>query len=394
MRESYDVIVIGAGAMGASAAWHLARNGIDVAVFEQFERGHHNGSSHGSTRIFRHGYSEQQYVRLADEAHEWWRQLELESDTDLLEQSGCLDHGPPHIIEPITALLKEAGIPVEELPTEDAAERWPGLRYDENVIYQPAAGRIHADRTVDALLNRAAAHGAPIKFQTPVRALNLIDDRTIDVITDHGTTRARHVIAASGAWTHELVRHIIPLPQVLTTQEQPAHFRPVDTSISWPAFLHHGDPATPGLHMYGAYGLHAPGEGMKIGLHGTGIVCDPDARTFQPDPRSTQILQNYVRRWVPGVDPSSAEPISCLYTTTDNEDFIIDRHGPLTIATGFSGHGFKFTPVIGRILTDLATHTIEPPELFSIQHRSPSRRRRRADITTLLRHLDEGVGRG
>jgi sarcosine oxidase len=110
--------------------------------------------------------------------------------------------------------------------------------------------------------------------------------------------------------------------------------------------------------------MQTPGEGIKAGWHGVGPVVDPDHRDFLPEPTQLAALQDYARQWLPGVDPDSFEAISCTYTTTPDEDFILDRIGPVVIGAGFSGHGFKFTPVIGRILADLATGTRPAPSIF------------------------------
>jgi sarcosine oxidase len=111
--------------------------------------------------------------------------------------------------------------------------------------------------------------------------------------------------------------------------------------------------------------MQTPGEGIKAGWHGAGPEVDPDRRSFLPEPVQLAALQDYARTWLPGVDADSFEAISCTYTTTPDEDFILDRVGPVVIGAGFSGHGFKFTPVIGRILADLATGTRTAPPIFS-----------------------------
>jgi sarcosine oxidase len=151
------------------------------------------------------------------------------------------------------------------------------------------------------------------------------------------------------------------LPALVTTQEQPAHFQarpgqpPTD---EWPAFLHH-----PGVDHRGPgiYGLGAA-EGVKVGEHGTGPVVDPDHR-IPVDPARLARLQEYIATWLPGVEPATAEPMSCLYTTSPDHNFIVDRQGPVTVAAGFSGHGFKFTPVIGELIAGLVGGARVPAEM-------------------------------
>ncbi|TDE12180.1 FAD-dependent oxidoreductase [Jiangella asiatica] len=384
----YDCVVVGAGAMGSSVAWHLARRGREVAVLDRFEAGHARGSSHGSTRIFRLGYPQADYLELARESLRWWEELEAESGTRLLELTGAVEHGREYIMRPIQGALKASGLPVSRLSPGEAAERWPGLAYEPYVLHQPDAGRILADRTVQVLHRRAVAHGAELRHASPVRRIDVAGDRAT-VITDDATLIARRVVVAAGSWSQDLLGNVLNLPRMVVTQEQPAHFAPSEAA-DWPSFLHHGDPGRPSRHMYGAYGLVSPGEGVKVGLHGTGIRCHPDQRTFRPDPRGADILRSYVREWVPGVDPDSAEFISCLYTTTDNEDFVIDRRGPLVVVAGFSGHGFKFTPAIGHLVAGALLDGAALPERFAIDHRLPIERPRRAQLETLLAALGAG----
>ena len=110
---------------------------------------------------------------------------------------------------------------------------------------------------------------------------------------------------------------------------------------------------------------------MKVGLHAGGAVVDPDHRDFLPEPRRDEVLRSYVRAWFPGLDPDRSTAISCVYDNTDNGDFVIDRVGPITVAAGFNGEGFKFVPWVGRLLCDLATGAAEPRAIFTLaRHRS------------------------
>ena len=159
-----DVVVIGAGAMGSAAAWWLARRGHDVVLLERFEAGHDRGSSHGATRIFRHAYDDAHYVRMAKEALPLWRELEADAGRTLLELTGGIDHGPAAVVESIAAALIGEGVAREVLRPSAAANRWPGMRFDELVLFHPEAGRCLAAATVASLQDRAAAHGADVRF--------------------------------------------------------------------------------------------------------------------------------------------------------------------------------------------------------------------------------------
>ena len=361
------VVVIGAGAMGSAAAWQLAGRGHRVTLLEQFEPGHVRGASHGSSRIFRHAYAEPRYVELAARAAGLWARLEAVDGTRLIKWTGAVDHGDPAAVQGLARTLDTTGVPYQILSPRSAAERWPGLRFDTVVLHHAAAGRVDADRSVLALQRQAVAAGAEVAHHSPVRAIHP-GPSGVEVVLDSGTIRADQVVVAAGAWTAELLAGVVPLPALRTTREQPAHFRPLDPDLEWPSFIHH-----PGsdLRTEGIYGL-ASADGVKIGEHGTGPEVHPDRRSFDPDPAATDRLVDYAAEWLPGVDPTRPEPLTCLYTTTADSNFVIDRIGRVTVTAGFSGHGFKFTPAIGELVADLVQGNIQAPELFSMQRNRDS----------------------
>ncbi|WP_238015828.1 N-methyl-L-tryptophan oxidase [Dactylosporangium sp. AC04546] len=356
----YDVIVIGGGAMGSAAAWRLAGRGASVLLLERFGAGHTRGASHGASRIFRVVYPEADYIGLARRALPLWRELEAATGTRLLDITGGVDHGDPTAIRELARALDAAGVPGEILHPEAAGERWPGLRFETPVLFHPASGRLHADRSVAALQQGAVQHGATVRYDEPVHAITVRGDDDVEVTTGGGVHHARRVVVAAGAWTSKLLGGLVRLPELTVTQEQPAHFAPA-TDAGWPSFIHH----RPGLPP--VYGLLTPGEGVKAGFHAAGPVVDPDERDFAAEPGQLETLRQYVERWLPGVDPGTAAPISCTYTSTDSEDFVVDRAGPLVVAAGFSGHGFKFTTVIGDLLADLALTAAQPLERFRLR---------------------------
>jgi len=228
------------------------------------------------------------------------------------------------------------------------------------------------------------------------------------VTTDTGTIESRRVVVTVGAWTTGLLAGVLAVPRLRVTQEQPAHFalraaaagdaggaagfatsagtgaaasaRSVAAADAaaraaheWPGFNHARDTTDPryGYWYSPVYGMYTPGQGIKAGWHGTGPVTDPDRRSFLPEPVQLAALQRYVREWLPGADAETLEPVSCTYTTTVDEDFVLDRVGPVTVGAGFSGHGFKFTPTVGRILADLATDAAAAPRRFALS-RTPN----------------------
>jgi sarcosine oxidase len=366
--ERVDVVVVGGGAMGSAAAWQLARHGVDVVLLERFSPGHANGASHGSSRIFRLTYADQVYIGIAKEAQELWTELEELTGTKVLTVTGGVDHGTHPHLDDLKTNLDVAGIRSAWLTPDEASERWPGMRIDGRALFHPDSGRLDADRSVAALQRSTVDHGGTVKHETPVISLKVIDDDTVEVRSEDATYRARRVIVCAGAWTTKLLGSLIDLPTLTVTQEQPAHFAPLNSTLEWPSFTHAFEVASRGADEFygGVYGLQAPGEGVKVGFHGVGPVVDPDERDFLPEPGQLARLQEYARQWLPGVDPHAFTPISCTYTSTTDSHFILDRYGPLVVGAGFSGHGFKFVPAIGRILADLAVEGSAPDSRFSL----------------------------
>ena len=352
MTRTAEVVVVGGGAMGSATAWQLARRGHDVVLLERFSPGHTNGASHGASRNFNVSYDRRGYLDMLVEALPLWRELEAETDAHLLDLVGIVNHGGGSLAGTLDA-LHSVGIPAELVPATEAHARWAGIRFESEVLYTPEAGRLNADAAVSALQQAASAHGADVRHQVRATRVDVIDDERVRVTTDGETIEATRAVVTVGAWTSKLLGGTIPLPRLVVTQEQPAHFAVADPGAVWPGFNHWpsgGDEWWPSQ----IYGMLTPGHGVKAGWHGVGPVTDPDARTFRSEPRQLELLRRYVREWLPGADPDSFTEISCTYTTTPDSDFVLDRVGPIVVGAGFSGHGFKFTPAVGRILADLA----------------------------------------
>ena len=349
MRQC-DVIVIGAGVMGAAAGWEVARRGRDVVVLERFEQGHVRGSSHGGSRIFRLAYPEPAWVRLCVEALDAWRDLEDDAGVPLLDITGGVDHGAPFTIGRTAEALTAAGATHELMAPEAAAERWPAMRFEGSVLYQPDGGRCRADDTVLNLHLSIGNHGGEVRFEEPAAWIGEEDDG-VTVETDFDRYWAPAVIVTVGSWAPSVVEAIEGfhphLPHLSVTQEQTFHFLPRDDEAAWPSFIHHRLPAP-------IYGLATPGEGVKVAEHHAGPVVDPDERDFEIDPAGEARVVAYVEQWLPGLENFAVTAATCLYTTTPDEDFVVERRGPVVVGAGFSGHGFKFAPLIGKRLADLA----------------------------------------
>jgi sarcosine oxidase len=369
-EHTAPVVVIGAGVVGAATAYALTARGERVLLVEQHARGHHLGSSHGATRIFRQGYADPEYVALTTRALALWEALEAAAGEELIVRTGAVDHGRPEVVDAIAAALADADIPHESLTPDQAAARWPGIAFEGHVLTHASAGRIRSERTIEVFLTLAEATGlADLRFDTRVTGLEDHGDDVTVTLSDGSAVRTASVVAAVGSWAPTLVGELLAgrgagLPAIRVTQEQPAHFPSHLPDAAWPSFVHWADGDD-------VYGLLTPGEGVKVGFHGTGPVVDPDHRDFTPVPAEAERLQAYVARYVPGVDATEPRFISCLYDNSPDEDFVIDRVGPLTVATGFSGHGFKFAPLLGEMLADLAMGGVPHPR-FALPESVPA----------------------
>ena len=351
-----EFVVIGAGVAGASTTWQLARRGHAVTLLERFARGHAWGSSHGSTRIFRVAYRDPLYSRLAAAAIPLWRELEDAADETLLEQTGQLDHGFAPAIDEIQQSLIAGGWEFDRMDPVAAQERWPGMVFDEAVIYSPDGGRVFADRTIAALLRLAEQQGAHLRFEDPALAIEPEGDG-VRVSTPVGAVTARVAIVAVGGWLTTLPgldRFGVALPRLQVTAQAPVHFA-IRSGYSFPSFVHHeGSDAVDHTFAYGAYGLESPGEGVKVGPDTMDVIDDLGARTLDVPSDAIERAAHYAERWLPGADTSIAAAVSCLFTMTDDSHFILDRRGPVVVMSPCSGHGFKFAPVLGSIGADVA----------------------------------------
>jgi len=367
MAARRETVVVGGGAMGSATAWHLARRGRQVTLVERFGARHTMGASHGRSRNFNLTYVEPGYQAMLREAAARWRELEDESGASLLDLVGIANHGAG-VAPDLADVLGALGVRASMLTPAEARERWAGIRFDTRVLHCPDGGRIDAEESVATLQSETVRHGGEVLLDTPVDSIHVRSDERVEVATRGEVFVADTAVVTAGAWTEKLLGASVALPRLVVTQEQPAHFAVADPTAVWPSYNH-----VPQQHnarydyWYSpTYGTLTPGEGVKAGWHAVGPVTDPDARTFAPEPMQLAALQRYAREWLPGVDADALTAISCTYTSTTDTDFVLDRVGPIVVGAGFSGHGFKFVPTVGRILADLVEGTTRAAVTFSL----------------------------
>lgn len=335
--------MVGGGIMGAASGWALVRRGRSVVMLEQFEPGHTRGSSHGGSRIFRLAYPEGFWIELARAAQDRWRELEAASGAELLVPTGSVDHGDPAGVGAVESALRAAGVPFEILAPAEAGRRWPGMRFDGAVLYQPDGGRLASGLALRTLTEQFEQLGGVARWNTPARALEP-DDERIRVVTDDESYDAAVAVVAAGAWAAPLLAPHVEVPRLVVTQESAFHFAPREP-LPWPSFIHHGASAR--------YGLETSGEGVKVAEHHTGRTVTADTRDFEVDAGARERVATFVETWMPGLEPTPVSEVTCLYTNTATEDFVLDRVGPIVVVSPCSGHGFKFAPLIGRMVADL-----------------------------------------
>jgi sarcosine oxidase len=328
-----DVAVVGAGIMGSAAAHALAREGRDVVLHEQFRVGHTRGSSHGRSRIVRLAYPEVEFVELAKESFAGWRELEREAGVGLLELNGLLEL-VGDLAQGSRDALEAAGAEYELLEADAARARWPvGVPEGWTALFQPEAGIIRADLAHRAFVDEAVAHGVQLR-----------EESHVDSLTDLG---ADVVVLTAGPW----VSKFFPDLPLRITRETVAYFK------------RDGDPLPsvvqldPIRRRHALYSLHDPVHGLKAGAHHAGAETDPDDEG-QPDPQLVDMVAEWVARTYPDADPEPVGPETCVYTTTPDEHFILERRGRVVIGSACSGHGFKFAPAIGKRLAEMALDSL------------------------------------
>ncbi|HEV2217688.1 MAG TPA: N-methyl-L-tryptophan oxidase [Candidatus Dormibacteraeota bacterium] len=362
-----DVAVVGLGAMGSMAAWRLASRGARVIGFDRYDPPHTMGSSHGQSRIIRSAYYEGPgYVPLVREAFDLWRVLERESGESILTMTGALMIGPPdsELVSGSLLSAREWGLEHEVLQPADVARRFPRyrLRGDEIAVYDIAAGFVRPEKGVAAALGRARALGATVHTGT---AVERVEPGAVHAAGK--AWRVDHVIVCVGAWNATGLVPGLDMPLEVTRQCM-VWFRPRTPSLhtpeAAPVFVH----GTTGdaIHAYGFPSVD--GETVKIGVSDDDLPQHPDAIDRVVHPADLEPAVRYVATALPDLDPEPVRSVVCLQENSPDRHFVIGTLAPgLSVLGGFSGHGFKFAPVIGDVAADLALDggTSRPIEQFA-----------------------------
>jgi sarcosine oxidase len=371
---TYDVIVVGLGGMGSAAAAHLAARGQRVLGLERFGPAHDRGSSHGGSRITRQSYFEDPaYVPLLLRAYELWDQLADDSGADVITLTGGVFLGRPDSLTVAGSLraAREWGLPHELLDAGEIRRRFPTLTpaEDEVGLYETAAGFVRPEVTVAAHLALAGQRGAELHYDEPVTGWSATAGGGVRVRTAAGEYTAGQLVICPGAWAPELLADLgVPF----TVERQVMYwFQPTGGVGPYapdrhPIYIHED---ADGTQVYGFPAIDGPDGGAKVAFFRHGTPCSPDTIDREVHPAEVAFMAEHLAAVLPTLPGRYLTAATCMYTTTPDQHFVIaqhPRHAAVTVACGFSGHGFKFVPVVGEILADLATTgaTKHPIDLF------------------------------
>lgn len=353
----YDAIVIGTGGVGSAAAYHLARRGAKVLGLDRFPGGHDRGSSHGQTRIIRQAYFEHpDYVPLLKRAYKLWAALEREAGEKLFHQVGLLQIGPENrpVVRGVLESARRHQLAVEKLDAAEIGRRWKAFRVPEGSVgaYEPGAGYLRVENCVLAHLAAAQRHGAELKMGVAVTSWRP-DGSGIRVITDQGEFLAARLVVTAGPWAPQLLADL-----GICMEVRRKHLYWLGTSdpaldqSCFPTFLYE-------LPQGVFYGFPAIDPlGVKVAEHSGGeVVDDPLSDPRQLDERDLGRVKEFLSQCMPAVAGPVHRHDVCFYTMSPDEHFLVDRHpqsGSVVFAAGLSGHGFKFTSVLGEALVEMA----------------------------------------
>ncbi|KYR02581.1 hypothetical protein DLAC_00021 [Tieghemostelium lacteum] len=366
----YDICVIGGGITGTSTAYQLSKEGYKVLLLEQYKIGHDNGSSHGDGRIIRFSYPEDIYLELAKLAYPLWNDIENESGSKLIQITGGIDfgsHKSQALIDLINA-YKKHNIKYQVMEYQEANERFPQFNFQKEnlIVYQQDAGVVYATKAVQTIWELAKRFGAVALDDKKVDQIKVESPELVTIQTvDQCIYKSKKVVLSCGGWINEiLLRSQLNLQiPVEASQEKVFYWSPkpetknIDYSqYSNPVSIYYGEVDA----FYSLPQIEIPG--VKIGYHhsGNALSSMKENKTKVYPPEFVEKIKKFVEKYNPGLDHSKeSHSLTCVYTNTSDYHFIIDkhpRHQNVIIASPCSGHGFKFGPAIGKVITQLIKH--------------------------------------
>lgn len=364
MPQVYDIIVCGLGGMGSAAVSHLAERGVKVFGFDRFNPPHTLGSSHGQSRIIRQAYFESPaYVPLLFRSHELWEKLSRDYGRELLQETGCLLVGEAEgrVIKGSRLSAETYGISHEILTAEEIRHRYPVFTPNDNLVglFEKKGGMVNPEEAIRTHLENAVRNGAEIA--TEESFLDWKKSSTgpgIEVVTDKGSYCAEKLIVTAGPWAAKLfpgLRLPLSIERVVLHWFQPERGTDPFLPRRFPAHIWKVEDGTE------FYGVPYDGEvsnGVKVALHNRGSACDPDSIQREVTEADVAHMRKYLAQTIPALAGACLHSVVCLYSKSPDGDFILGQHPEheeIILGVGFSGHGYKFCPVMGEVLAELAT---------------------------------------
>jgi len=353
---TYDAIVVGLGGVGSAALYHLAASGASVLGIDQFDPPHSRGSSHGQTRVIRQAYFEHpDYVPLLQQAYRLWDELQDAWGQTLFHRTGVMEIGPADgvVVPGVLRSAEQFGLAVDTLSMSEAVRQFPGIRgpSDWRVVLERDAGYLDVERCVDAHLQLARRLGAVTRTGQTMTAWQ--PHRSgVEVHVGDQHFRADRLVLAAGPWASRWLSRFVPLTVL---RKHVYWYRTRDDRYhrqqGFPVFYFE----TPAGHFYGTPVIDD--HGIKVSRHDGGQPVDA-AMIDAAHPRDgddEDACRTFLDQHLPDVLSQRTRHHGCYYTMTPDHDFVIDRlpgDPAVTVVGGLSGHGFKFTSVLGKLAAD------------------------------------------
>jgi sarcosine oxidase len=375
--ERFDIAVVGLGGIGSATAFFAARDGRSVIGFERFGLGgHHHGASHDHSRIIRHSYHTEHYVRLTHGAYDAWRDVEAASGETCVHITGGIDlfpRGAAIDIDTYRRAMRDADVSFDELSAADVTRRWPAWHVDDDtaVLYQTNTGIVSPAVTVPLLQRMAVDSGAVLRGNTAVVAIEPSGDGVTIQLEDGSSCLAAQVVISADAWTTQLVAPLgLQLP-LTVTREQVTYYDTEESELfaqgAFPVWIWMDDPSFYGFPTFGR-------SGVKIAEDCGGQPVDPDTRGFDPDPAILSRTDAFAKAAFGERLGPALSTTTCLYTLPPDRDFVVDSvpgHPHVRVALA-AGHGYKFVAWFGRTMAALASGRTPADDLTPVRLDRPA----------------------
>jgi sarcosine oxidase len=355
--KHFDAIVVGCGAMGSSVSYSLASRGLRVLTLERFGLNHEFGSSHGMTRITRLAYFEDpRYVPLLRRSFAAWDELAKRSGTEVLRRTGGLMIGREEG-RLVSGVLKSAAVHSlahRRLDAREVMNQYGAFKLEDDhcAVYEDSAGVLFPDRCISSFVGVAEESGCEFRFSERVTRWRPHPE-SVEVETEKGVYEADKLIFSAGAWTSDLLPGLLPLKCERQVQ---FWFKPPEDGLlsagRTPIFIMEED----STHYF--YGIPDVGHGVKVARTHGGTPVNPEGMSRGVTEGDLAPVKGFIRRRLPGLDPSPIASAPCIYTNTPDSNFVIDFHPQderVLVISACSGHGFKFSSVIGEVAADMIT---------------------------------------